>query len=131
VSVKKATVTTGAALPCRVELSSDKTVVFDQPGSDSDGKLGPTSTEGVSAALASCTAVTLGIYADRKGWSLEGLVVEVTTLYEGPNPNQINVAITWPEHLEPEQIERLQRIAGKCPVHRLLTEPTTVEMESA
>jgi putative redox protein len=130
-STKKATVTTGAAVPCRVELSSDKIVVFDQPGSETDGKLGPTSTEGVSAALASCTAVTLGIYAERKGWSLEGLGVEVTTRYEGPNPSQIDVRITWPEDLGDDQIERLERIAGKCPVHRLLTEPIAIGIESA
>lgn len=127
---KKATVTTGAELPCRVELSSDKTLTFDQPGSGSDGELGPTSTEGVSAALASCTAVTLGIYADRKGWDLAGLGVEVVTAYDGPNPSEITVRVTWPDHLEPDQVERLERIAGKCPVHRLLVEPTTVKIET-
>jgi len=41
------------------------------------------------------------------------------------------VTLGWPDHLEPDQIERLERIAGKCPVHRLLTEPTTVEIETA
>lgn len=125
-----ATVTTGAEVPCRVELSSNKTLVFDHPGPDSDGMMGPTSTEGVSAALASCTAVTLGIYAERKGWNLEDLGVEVMTTYEGPNPSEINVRITWPGHLDRDQVEKLEKIAGKCPVHRLLTEPTTVEIES-
>jgi putative redox protein len=125
----EATVTTGAELPCRVELSSNKTVVFDQAGPHSDGKSGPTSTEGVSAALASCTAVTLGIYAERKGWSLEGLGVSVKTEYNGPNPVEMTVQIDWPGDLEPDQIERLERIAGRCPVHRLLTESTTVTIQ--
>ncbi|MGA1212119.1 MAG: OsmC family protein [Solirubrobacterales bacterium] len=130
----RAKVTTGAALPCEVELEAGGTtrvVVFDQAGDLSDGQAGPTSTQAVSAALASCTAVTLRVYAERKGWSLEGLEVEVTTTYEGPNPNLFTVSIGWPSHLDEEQVERLARIAGKCPVHRLLTESTSVEIETA
>jgi len=130
----KATVTTGANLPAEVDLEAGgtvRTVIFDQAGDLSDGAAGPTSTQAVSAALASCTAVTLRIYAERKGWNLDGLEVGVTTVYEGPNPNLFTVTLGWPDHLEPDQIERLERIAGKCPVHRLLTEPTTVEIETA
>jgi putative redox protein len=108
-----------------------RTIVFDQAGDLSDGDAGPTSTQAVSAALASCTAVTLRVYAERKGWNLDGLEVEVTTVYDGPNPNLFTVKVGWPDHLEPEQVGRLERIAGKCPVHRLLTEATTVEIETA
>ena len=108
-----------------------RVVVFDQAGDLSDGAAGPTSTQAVSAALASCTAGTLRVYAERKGWSLDGLEVEVTTTYEGPNPNLFTVTIGWPPQLDDEQVERLARIAGKCPVHRLLTEAATVEIETA
>ena len=130
----RATVTTGADLPCEVELEAGgraQTIVFDQAGDLSDGAAGPTSTQAVSAALASCTAVTLRVYAERKGWSLEGLEVEVATTYDGPNPSLLTVKVGWPDHLDPDQIERLERIAGKCPVHRLLTEATDVEIATA
>lgn len=130
----RATVTTGAGLPSEVELEAGgkvRTVAFDLPGDLSDGEAGPTSTQAVSAALASCTAVTLRVYAERKGWSLDGLEVEVTTIYEGPNPSLFTVKLNWPEHLEPEQVERLERIAGRCPVHRLLAEATAVEIETS
>ena len=129
-----ARVTTGADLPCEVELEAGdtvRTVVFDHAGELSDGDAGPSSTQAVSAALAACTAVTLRIYAERKGWSLDGLDVEVGTTYDGPNPSLFTVRIGWPEKLEPDQVERLERIAGRCPVHRLVTEATTVELESA
>ena len=129
-----AKVTTGAELPCEVEVQAgDRTrvVVFDQAGDLSDGAAGPTSTQAVSAALASCTAGTLRVYAERKGWSLDGLEVEVTTTYEGPNQNLFTVTIGWQPQLDDEQVERLARIAGKCPVHRLLTEAATVEIETA
>lgn len=130
----RATVTTGAGLPSEVELEAGgkvRTVAFDLPGDLSDGEAGPTSTQAVSAALASCTAVTLRVYAERKGWSLDGLEVEVTTAYEGPNPSLFTVKLNWPDHLEPEQVERLERIAGRCPVHRLLAEATAVEIETS
>lgn len=130
----RATVTTGAGLPSEVELEAGgkvRTVAFDLPGDLSDGEAGPTSTQAVSAALASCTAVTLRVYAERKGWSLDGLEVEVTTTYEGPNPSLFTVKLHWPDHLEPEQVERLERIAGRCPVHRLLAEATAVEIETS
>ena len=130
----RATVTTGAGLPSEVELEAGgkvRTVAFDLPGDLSDGEAGPTSTQAVSAALASCTAVTLRVYAERKGWNLDGLEVEVTTAYEGPNPSLFTVKLHWPDHLEPEQVERLERIAGRCPVHRLLAEATAVEIETS
>lgn len=129
-----ARVTTGAELPCEVELTAgDRTtrLVFDQVGPLSDGEAGPTSSQAVSAALASCTAVTLRVYAERKEWDLTGLEVEVDTEYEGPNPSLFTVSVKLPEHLDGDQKERLARIAGKCPVHRLLAEATQVEVETS
>lgn len=108
------------------------TLVFDQ---DYDGREtdleGPSSTEGVSAALASCTAVTLNIYASRKGWDLTGLEVTVETAYEGPNPSLFKVRVSYPEQLAENQIERLARIAARCPVHRLIAEATPIEVLTA
>ena len=128
-----AKVTTGADLPCEVELTAGDrttTVVFDQAGPHSDGSAGPTSTQAVSAALASCTAVTLRVYAERKEWDLTGLEVRVDTEYEGPNPKKFSVTVGWPDHLDEDQRERLTRIAGKCPVHRLLAEATEIEVRT-
>lgn len=129
---KTATVTTGPDLPSKVALSTGFTLVFDQDhdGRESDLE-GPSATEGVSAALASCTAVTLNVYASRKGWDLSGLEISVETDYEGPNPTLFKVVVDYPEHLEVEQVERLKRIATRCPVHRLLAEATPVEVLSA
>jgi putative redox protein len=127
--VKRATVTTGAGLPSKVELDSGITLTFDQ-GQGSGDLAGPSSTEGVSAALASCTAVTLGIYAGRKQWDLTGLEVSVRTEYEGPNPSLFKVEVAYPPHLDTDQVERLERIATRCPVHRLLVETSAVEVST-
>jgi uncharacterized OsmC-like protein len=128
----RATVTTGPDAPSKVELDSGISLTFDRKPTGDDAsrrkQAGPSSTEGVSAALASCTAVTLGIYAERKGWDLTGLGVSVETGYEGPNPSVFRVSVSYPDHLDADQIERLQRIATRCPVHRLLAEQTRVEV---
>ena len=125
----RATVTTGAGLPSQVELDSGLTLTFDQKA-ETGAQAGPSSTEGVSAALASCTAVTLGIYAERKQWDLTGLKVSVRTTYEGPNPSLFKVEVAYPPHLDAGQVERLERIATRCPVHRLLVETTAVEVST-
>lgn len=125
---KTATVTTGPDLPSRVELNTGITVTFDQHFEDRESDLeGPSSTEGVSAALASCTAITLNVYASRRGWDLTGLEVSVRTTYEGPNPTLFKVTVGYPDHLDAGQVERLERIATRCPVHRLLAEATAIE----
>jgi putative redox protein len=125
----RATVTTGPDLPSKVELGSGLTVVFDEMAAGED-QAGPSSTEAVSAALASCTAVTLNIYATRKVWDLTGLEVNVETDYTGPNPSLFKVSITFPDHFDADQLARLERIATRCPVHRLLTEETAVEVQT-
>jgi putative redox protein len=125
----RATVTTGPGLPSRVELDNGIGVTFDHP-EDGRGMEGPTSTQGVSAALASCTAITLQIYASRKEWDLTGLEIAVETEYEGPNPKLFRLEVDYPEHLDAEQISRLERIATRCPVHRLIAEETAIEVQT-
>jgi putative redox protein len=129
---KTATVTTGTSLPSKVDLNTGITLVFDQLREGQDREIeGPSATEGVSAALASCTAITLEVYASRKGWDLNGLEVKVETEYEGPNPTGFKVEIGYPADLTPDQVERLERIATRCPVHRLLAEATPIEVSAA
>ncbi len=127
----RAKVTTGPDLPSKVEMDSGMVVTFDQQSEGSDRELeGPSSTAGVSAALASCTAVTLNVYASHKGWDLDGLEVEVETEYDGPNPSLFKVKVSYPDHFDEDQLKRLERIATRCPVHRLLTEQTRVEVQT-
>lgn len=129
--MKRAVVKTGPALPTEVELSSGHTVTFDLAESAGGTGSAMTSTEGVSASLASCTVGTLRIYADRKGWDLDGLEVTVDTTYEGPNPKLFEVTVGIPDRFDEDQTARLLVIAAKCPVHRLLAEATEVRVSPA
>ena len=96
-------------------------LITDEPedaGGDDDG---PSPQELLAAALASCTAITMEMYASRKGWNVDGMQVEVDyTPAERGCVTRFDLVMKMPAHLSEEQVERLQVIAAKCPVHRTL-----------
>jgi putative redox protein len=82
---------------------------------------GPSPQELLAAALASCTAVTMEMYARRKGWDTSGLLVDVAyTPAERGCPTRFELMLKMPAQLDDEQVERLRVIAAKCPIHRTL-----------
>ena len=93
----------------------------DEPTESGGSDAGPSPQELLAASLASCTAVTMEMYATRKGWDIGG--VEVACEYtpaERGCPTRFEMVFKMPAHLDEDQIERLQVIAAKCPVHRTL-----------
>jgi putative redox protein len=82
---------------------------------------GPSPQELLAASLASCTAITIEMYAKRKGWDLGP--VEVQCEYspaERGCPTAFKLVMRLPGGCTPEQVERLGVIAAKCPIHRTL-----------
>jgi putative redox protein len=99
----------------------DHAITVDEPVDEGGDDLGPSPQELLAAALASCTAVTMEMYAQRKGWDVSGLAVDCRyTPAERGCPTRFELVFKMPAHLDEEQIERLQVIAAKCPVHRTL-----------
>jgi putative redox protein len=97
------------------------TITADEPVDSGGDDSGPSPQELLAASLASCTAITMEMYAKRKGWEVNGLVVDVHyTPAERGCPTRFELVMKMPAHLEEEQIERLRVIAAKCPVHRTL-----------
>jgi putative redox protein len=93
----------------------------DEPTASGGNDLGPSPQELLAASLASCTAVTMEMYAKRKGWNVDGLQVDVEYApAERGAPTRFELVMRMPAHLTDEQVERLQVIAAKCPVHRTL-----------
>ncbi|HEV2979392.1 MAG TPA: OsmC family protein [Casimicrobiaceae bacterium] len=82
--------------------------------------LGPNPHELLDAALASCTALTLMLYARHKGWGLEGVEAEVSHR-EADGVYRMRRDIRLVGALAPAERERLLEIANKCPVHRTLS----------
>jgi putative redox protein len=97
------------------------TITADEPVDSGGADSGPSPQELLAASLASCTAITMEMYAKRKGWDINGMAVDVRyTPAERGCPTRFDLVMTMPAHLEEEQIERLRVIAAKCPVHRTL-----------
>ena len=109
-----------------VEIDGEFTLTMDEPESTGGTNTGPRPTRVLAASLAACTAITVEMYADRKGWDLGELNVEVEVDYDGPVPSEFTVTLHLPGGLTEDQLERLRVIAGKCPVHRALASETKV-----
>lgn len=99
----------------------DHSVTVDENKSNGGDDEGPDPQELLAAALAACTAITMEMYAERKGWDVGD--IEVACNYapaERGSPTQFELVLRFPDSLDQEQVERLQVIAAKCPVHRTL-----------
>ena len=96
-------------------------LVADEPKDLGGADTGPSPQELLALSLASCTAITVEMYADRKGWDVGALEVEVD--YEPDTKgkcSRFDVMMKVPAELTEEQVERIRTIATKCPVHRTL-----------
>lgn len=75
------------------------------------------------AALGSCQAITLRLYAQRKGWDLGEVTVQLTSERIGNGKEHLESHITSTGDLDEEQRRRLEEIAGRCPISKLLKNP--------
>jgi putative redox protein len=106
-------------------------LVSDEPEEKGGTDEGPKPTELLAAALASCTAITIEMYADRKEWDLGQVEVNVNfTEASASDPPKFGVQIQVQAELDEEQRKRILVIAGKCPVHRALAAEDTVIRDS-
>ncbi|XLS27976.1 alpha/beta fold hydrolase [Flavobacteriaceae bacterium M23B6Z8] len=116
----------------------DHYITADEPEDVGGHNFGPTPYELVSAGLASCTAMTMKMYASFKKWDLQN--IEVHTSYNKKHASDCEncesdsakidtftkeIKITG--NLSEEQRKKLLEIAGKCPVHRTLHNEIKIE----
>ena len=105
-----------------IEFSSDEHhLVADEPEETGGSDEGPSPQELLAASLASCSAITMEMYANRKGWDIGEVVVDVD--YEPAqrgSPTKFHMTVKLPKELPQDQRQRLMQIVAKCPVHRTL-----------
>jgi len=109
-----------------VEVEGGHTIRVDEPVAKGGADTGPAPTRLVAAALAGCVAVTIELYAERKGWDVGAVEVEVDVEYDDYTPLAYDIALRLPAGLSDEQRGRLRVIASKCPVHKVLAHETPV-----
>jgi putative redox protein len=99
----------------------DHHLTADEPPAHGGDDSGPSPQELLAASLASCTAITMEMYAERKGWDVGEISVDVE--YEPAqrgSPTRFSMRVEMPKEVSEEQRDRLMQIAAKCPVHRAL-----------
>lgn len=115
-----------------IESPSGNVVIADEPLENGGQDLGFSPTELLVSALGTCTSATLRMYADRKGWDLQEVKMEVDLdRDEKGTKTTIHCKILLFGELDDEQRERLFQIAKLCPVHKILTHPIEINTEFA
>lgn len=126
-------VTSETNLRNRVSYGEGQTFTTDEPASLGGDGAGPDPYTLLLAALGSCISMTLTLYARRKGWPLERVIVRLRQQRihardcaecadkSDAFAHRIERRVSIEGDLSVEQRERLQEIAHKCPVHRTLT----------
>lgn len=111
-------------------VTPSSTFLADEPLSVGGLGSGPTPYELLSASLGACTAMTCRLYAGRKGWPLQRVLVEVSHTGKAVSePDCFVRKLTFEGTLDEGQQARLLEIADRCPVHRTLTESARVSTE--
>ena len=104
------------------------TFIVDSSASDGGDSAGPGPHDLYDSALAACKALTVMWYANRKGMPVQDLAVSVdrdnSKEREGVYRLTSRIRIGGP--LTDAQIEELRSVAGKCPIHRLMTKVETM-----
>ena len=103
----------------------------DEPEKVGGNNYGPTPYELLAGSLSACTAMTIQMYARRKGWKVDN--VEVHTSYSREYARDCQTCdessakidtfvrdIKLESSLDETQVRRILEIADKCPVHKTL-----------
>jgi putative redox protein len=116
--IAHATLTSRSGYTQAIDVRGHK-LAADEPVASGGADAGPTPYELVLAGLGACTAITLRMYAQRKGWELGEVRVNLTILKE-EHAAQIERDVRFSAPLTDEQRARLAEIAEKTPVTKTI-----------
>jgi putative redox protein len=105
---------------------SGNTLIADEPEDNGGGNLGFSPKELLLSSLAACTSATVRMYANRKQWDLQEVLLTVSMVNES-NGTTISRKIEFKGDLTSEQRDRLLAIANACPIHKILSNTIQIE----
>lgn len=103
-----------------IVTSEGHTIIADEPEGNMGTDTGMNPYSLLLSSLGSCTAITLRMYIDRKGWTVDQILVHLE-LYKTDTGTVIERNLTIKGNVTPEQHQRLLTIANACPIHKILT----------
>ncbi|WP_395377038.1 alpha/beta fold hydrolase [Marinicella sp. W31] len=127
----------GVPYQCHIH-TDDHSWLADEPEKIKGGNSGPDPYEHLLAALGSCTAVTMRMYANFKKISLDGITITLAHSREHgedcavcdeeyPQVDRISRSIMLTGELDAQQRQKMLEIADKCPVHKTLHNKIVIE----
>jgi putative redox protein len=122
------TVTRDKSTPMRhIVRIGDHVITVDSPAADGGEGAGPNPHDLYDSALGACKALTVLFFAKNHGMEVDDIRVEVTrdASHERQGTYKLDTTLELTGALSEEQRASLLRIAGKCPVHKLMTEVKT------
>lgn len=114
----------------RTEVNAGKHTYFaDEPGSLGGTDSAPDPYQLLLGSLGACKAITVRMYADRKGWPLESIRLDLEhSRPEGRGkPERIEISLSFTGDLSDEQRARLKEIANACPVQKTILGELTID----
>lgn len=118
----------------QLQIRTGRHLMFaDEPADFGGLDSGPSPFQLLTSALAACTSMTVRLYADQKNWALQRIRAAVghrRELDQTPR-DRFDVRLAFDGNLDVDQRARLLEIAGKCPVHRALTEGGRFSIEES
>lgn len=114
----------------KVEITSPSgnVLIADEPENVGGKNAGFSPTELLASALAACTNATLRMYADRKGWDLQEVQIDIDLDFiPEESKTIIRRTLKFIGDLDEAQKTRLLEIANVCPVHKILSNPIEIK----
>lgn len=105
------------------------TLIADEPEDLGGTDLGPTPISLLLSSLGTCKAITMRMYANLKKWPLKHIEIHLTSTTEKQGTQQtthIQADIKLTGNLDDAQRARIIKIADRCPIHKLMTNPILI-----
>jgi putative redox protein len=116
----------------KIEIKSPtgNVVIADEPIAQGGKDLGFSPKELLASSLAACTSATVRMYADRKGWDLQEVKLEIELERDDKeNKTVIDRKLELLGNLDETQRATLLKVANSCPVHKILSNPIEINTQ--